>query len=70
LLNFALSKLSEEDRGIISLYYYEDMSTEEIAFATGMSQSNVKVRLFRTRQKLVEIIGIAEQNQLVCHEKI
>ncbi len=70
LLNFALGKLNEEDRGIISLYYYEDMSTEEIAFATGMSQSNVKVRLFRTRQKLLEIIGIAEQNQLVCHEKI
>ena len=30
LVNFALQKINEEERGLISLYYYEEMSTDEI----------------------------------------
>ncbi len=68
LLSFALQKISEEERGLISLYYYEDMCIEEISEVTGVSKSNVKVRMFRARQKMLEIIEKVEKNKLIYHE--
>jgi RNA polymerase sigma factor (sigma-70 family) len=35
----------------------EDMSVEEISRTMGITQTNVKVRLFRARRKLAEILG-------------
>jgi len=40
----------------------EEMSVEEIARTMGITQTNVKVRLFRARKKLSEILGGAEGN--------
>lgn len=68
LVNFALQKISEEERGLISLYYYEEMSTDEISDVTGISKSNIKVKLFRARQKMQEIIEKAEKKKLIYHE--
>jgi RNA polymerase sigma factor (sigma-70 family) len=68
LVNFALQKINEDERGLISLYYYEDMSIEEISDVTGLSNSNVKVRMFRARQKMLEIIEKVEKNKLIYHE--
>jgi len=56
LVNFALQKISEEERALISLYYYDELSVEEISQITGMGVSNIKVRLFRARQKMASII--------------
>jgi RNA polymerase sigma-70 factor (ECF subfamily) len=52
LINKLLSTLSPEENAIITLYYYDENSTDEIAEIMGLSQSNVKVRLFRIRNKL------------------
>lgn len=68
IVNFALQKLSEEERGLIGLYYYEELSIEEIGAISGISKSNIKVRLFRTRQKMLEIIQKVEKKNLVYHE--
>jgi RNA polymerase sigma factor (sigma-70 family) len=68
LIGFALQKINEEGRGLITLYYYEEMSTDEISEVTGISKSNVKVRLFRARQKMLEIIEKVEKKKLVYHE--
>jgi len=68
LINFALQKISEEERGLIGLYYYEELSTEEISAITGISKSNIKVKLFRARHKMVEIIEKVEKNNLTYHE--
>ncbi len=68
LVNFALQKIREDERGLISLYYYDEMSTEEISEVTGISKSNIKVKLFRARQKMQEIIEKAEKNKLIYHE--
>ncbi|HCC70979.1 MAG TPA: hypothetical protein DEQ09_07510 [Bacteroidales bacterium] len=56
LLAFALQKLGHEDRAIITMHYYEDMSQNEISSITGLSRSNIKVRLFRARKKMQQII--------------
>jgi len=68
LVNFALQKINEEERGLISLYYYEDMSADEISEVTGITKSNIKVKLFRARQKMLEIIEKAEKKKLIYHE--
>jgi len=68
LVNFALQKITEEQRGLISLYYYDEMSTDEIADVTGISRSNIKVKLFRARQKMMEIIEKVEKKKFTYHE--
>lgn len=68
LVNFALQKITDEERGLISLYYYEEMTTDEIAAVTGISKSNIKVKLFRARQKMQEIIERCEKKNLIYHE--
>ena len=67
MVNFALQKITDEERGLISLYYYEEMSTEEISDVTGISKSNIKVKLFRARQKMLEIIEKVEKKKLLYH---
>ncbi len=68
LVKFAMKKLTEEERGLISLYYYEELNTEEISEITGISKNNIKVKLFRARQRLAGIIRSIEKKNLVCHE--
>jgi RNA polymerase sigma factor (sigma-70 family) len=68
LINFALQKISHDERGLITLYYFEEMSTEEISDVTGISKSNIKVKLFRARQKMLEIIEKVEKKKLTYHE--
>jgi RNA polymerase sigma factor (sigma-70 family) len=68
LVSFALQKINEEERGLISLYYYEEMTSDEISEVTGMSKSNIKVKLFRARQKMLEIIDKVEKKKLIYHE--
>lgn len=68
LVNFALQKINEDERGLISLYYYDEMSTDEISDITGISKSNIKVKLFRARQKMHEIIEKVQKKKLTYHE--
>jgi RNA polymerase sigma-70 factor (ECF subfamily) len=48
----ALDKLPEEEYTLILLYYFEDKTVEEIGKITKLSESNIKVKLFRARKKL------------------
>jgi RNA polymerase sigma-70 factor (ECF subfamily) len=68
LVNFALQKINEEERGLISLFYYDEMNLDEIAEVTGISKSNIKVKLFRARQKMLGIIEKVEKKKVVYHE--
>lgn len=68
LVNFALQKLREEDRALITFYYYDDLSIDEISEIIGVGKSNVKVRLFRARKQMSMIIEKIESKKLVYHE--
>lgn len=68
LVNFALQKLSDEERAMITLFYYEDLCVEEISDITAVSKSNVKVKLFRARQKMIGIIEKIEKKNLIYYE--
>ena len=51
-LHRAIDKLSPDERGIITLFYMEEKTIEDIAEVTALSSSNVKVKLHRIRKKL------------------
>lgn len=54
----SLLKLRETERIIVTLYYYEELPIAEIADIVGISAQNVKIKLYRSRQKLhTELIG-------------
>ena len=55
-LNFGISKLKPIEKAVI-LLYLEENSYDEIADITGMSKSNVSVKLVRIKRKLEKIIG-------------
>ena len=52
-LDRALAALPPEDASILSLFYLEDRSVAEIVTITGLTASNVKVKLHRGRHKLL-----------------
>jgi RNA polymerase sigma-70 factor (ECF subfamily) len=56
LLEFALAKLSAEDRMVLELVYLEGLSVKDAADLLGWSTANVKVRSFRTRKKLEKLL--------------
>ncbi len=67
LVNFALQKLNESDRAVITLFYYEEMNLAEISEITGISKDNVKIRLFRARKKMLEDIEKSENKKVIHH---
>jgi len=56
LLDKAISHLPETESQTLILFYQDAQSVEEISKITGTTVVNVKVRLFRARQKLKEVI--------------
>mgnify|MGYP006286033215 CR=1 FL=1 len=48
----ALNALPEDESVIMTLYYLSGNTVKEISEITGLSSSNVKVKLFRSRNKL------------------
>jgi len=54
----AMQKLPEVDRVLITLFYINESNVEEIHRITGLTRSNIKVKLFRARKKLQELTGM------------
>lgn len=56
IVEHAISKLDTIDAEIITLFYMAGQTVEEVAAITSMETGTVKVRLFRARQKMKDII--------------
>lgn len=57
ILKHALSQLKEEERSVITLFYYNELSIQETVMASGLTESNVKILLHRGRKKLLKILS-------------
>ncbi len=53
---YAVEQLPEKYRVVIHLFYYEDMSIENITKILGTKESTVKSQLHRAREKLKDIL--------------
>ena len=51
-LETAVRQLPEQDRFIIEQHYYQNIPLAEIARQLGQTENNIKVRLFRIRERL------------------
>lgn len=56
MMEKALAQLTEVDAQIISLFYQQEQTLEETGKILGLTSNHVKVRLFRARQKLKNIL--------------
>lgn len=55
-LDEAMAALSEEYRLVVYLFYFEGYSVKEISRILRISESNVKIRLKRAREKLKNLL--------------
>lgn len=57
----AMNELSEDDRLLISLYHFQEFDYEHISEITGTPPNNLKVKLFRARQRLRKACAALEE---------
>ena len=62
LLLDTISRLPAEEQTLITLYYFEEASIREVAEILEISMENVKVKLFRSRKKLYNLLNGQIQN--------
>jgi len=60
LIRAALKHLPPDERALITMFYYEEMSLKEIAYVTESIPTTVASKLSRTRKKLYKIIKILQ----------
>ncbi|NVN94731.1 MAG: sigma-70 family RNA polymerase sigma factor [Bacteroidetes bacterium] len=63
-INLVLAKLTEEDSTIVTLFYLNESSVEEVSEITGLSEANVKVKLHRSRKKLYDELKLLLSNEV------
>lgn len=51
-----IQQLPSDDSFILTLFYFEDLSLEEISKIVNIDANTIKVRLFRSRKKLASIL--------------
>lgn len=60
----ALKLLPELDALVLTLYYLHENTTDEIGEITGMTKSNIKVRMHRARKKLADTLQKMLPNEI------
>ena len=60
LIRAALKHLPPEERAIITMFYYEELSIKEIAYITESIPTTVASKLSRTRKKICKIIKMLQ----------
>lgn len=68
LIQKALSKLELDEQMIIQLYYYEELPIKEISSILSLKIENIKIKLFRSRKKLFNILCLHSQCSTLIYE--
>ena len=55
-LEVALEQLLPDERALILLFYWKEKTIEELVSITGLTASNIKVKLHRIRKKLFVLL--------------
>ncbi len=66
IIDSALQELVMEDRLLLTLYYLQEQSVEEIARVTGLVKENIKMRLHRARKKLYLVLQQQLKSEINC----
>lgn len=60
-----LALLPSEDSFLLTLYYFEELSLDEIGKIVDLKPNNVKVKLFRSRKKLATVLRKKLDNETI-----
>lgn len=63
----SINKLPSDEAFLLTLYYYEEQSLEEISKIVGLTPNNVKVKLFRSRKKLTSILKTSLEPEIISN---
>jgi RNA polymerase sigma factor (sigma-70 family) len=67
MIQDCLHGLPGEDSFLLTLYYFEEHSVEEIAKIIGINPNNVKIRLYRSRKKLAVLLKDRLEPEILQH---
>lgn len=63
-INEAIENLIEDDAFMITMYYLQENSIEELSEITGLTLSNVKVKLHRARKRFYDELKIILKDEI------
>jgi RNA polymerase sigma factor (sigma-70 family) len=64
-LDLVLEKLDPDENFLVTLYYYDEKDLDEISQITGLTRNNVKVKIFRARQKMSGMLKKYLKDELI-----
>ena len=64
-LGIGLERLDPEERTLLNMYYYDDFSMDEISAIMGLTSSNVKVKIHRSRKKLLQELRFILKDEVI-----
>ena len=56
-LQRAMEALPETDAVVVMLFYYDELSLDEIAEVTNLTSSNIRIKLHRSRKKMYKVLS-------------
>ncbi|MEA3504921.1 MAG: sigma-70 family RNA polymerase sigma factor [Bacteroidota bacterium] len=65
LIDVVLDNLPEDECLLITLYYKEECTVNDVAEILNLTQSNVKVKLHRTRKKLSQKLNVLIKEKMI-----
>jgi RNA polymerase sigma factor (sigma-70 family) len=69
MIHKAIAQLAVDESEIITLFYTHEQTLEEICLILNISSSNAKVRLFRARKKLKQILDKYYNGELAEYKR-
>ena len=64
-LQVGLERLEPEEQALLKMYYYDDFSMDEISVITSLTLSNVKVKIHRSRKKLLQELKFVLKDEII-----
>ena len=64
-LQEGLERLEPEERALLKMYYYDDFSMDEVSAITGLTVSNVKVKIHRSRKRLLQELRAILKDEVI-----
>jgi RNA polymerase sigma factor (sigma-70 family) len=64
-LKLGLEKLDPDDQALLNMYYYDDFSMDEVAKITGLTVSNAKVKIHRSRKRLFKELTLILKDEII-----
>jgi len=69
IINTAINQLEPSDAQVLTLFYLNEQTIDEIAHILDITKTNVKVKLYRSRKKLKEILDKSYRHEFEEYQK-